>query len=207
MNSTDTANFLAFLQELRKDRLGKTLILSAATATAPFVGPDGSPSTDVSGFSKVLDFIALMNYDLWGPWSPAVGPNAPLDDACTASANQAGSAVSAVKKWNAAGIPLNQLVIGVASYGHSFRVRKANAFKSGSTTVLAAYPPFDSNDLPAGDSWDDPPGPDVCGVQQAVAGNINFWGLIEQGYLNSDGTPKKGIPYAFDSCSKTVREP
>ncbi|KAF9466829.1 endochitinase [Collybia nuda] len=203
ISSKDTANFLAFLQELRQDTLGKTLILSAATATAPFVNSNGNPSTDVSGFSKVLDFIAIMNYDIWGPWSPTVGPNAPLDDTCAVSANQAGSAVSAVKQWNAAGIPLNQLVLGVASYGHSFRVRKAHAFKSGSSTVLASYPVFDSNDLPAGDSWDDPAGIDVCGAQQPVAGNINFWGLIEQGYLNADGTSKQGIPYAFDSCSKT----
>jgi chitinase len=206
ISSKDTANFLAFLQELRTDALGKTLILTAATATVPFIGSNGNPSTDVSGFSKVLDFIAIMNYDVWGPWSPTVGPNAPLDDTCATSANQAGSAVSAVKKWNAAGIPLNQLVLGVAGYGHSFGIRKANAFKSGSSTVLASYPPFDANDLPAGDPWDDPAGIDVCGAQQSVGGNIDFWGLIEKGFLNVDGTPKQGIASAFDTCSQTVSE-
>lgn len=79
INPEDTENLLFFLQELRKDALGKTLILSAAAATVPFTDPNGKPSTDVSGFSEVLDFIAIMNYDIWGPWSSTVGPNAPLD--------------------------------------------------------------------------------------------------------------------------------
>lgn len=204
INSNDTPNFLSFLQQLRKDPVGKNLILSAATATVPFMNTDGSPSASVAGFSTVLDFIALMNYDIWGPWSPTVGPNAPLDDTCAVAANQAGSAVSAVKKWNQAGIPVNQLVLGVAGYGHSFRVHKANAFVEGSTTTLAPYPVFDSADLPTGDAWDDAPGIDVCGNQQAAGGNINFWGLIAQGYLNEDGSVKSGIASAFDKCSQTV---
>ncbi|KAF8165592.1 endochitinase [Crassisporium funariophilum] len=199
----DTENFLSFLQELRKDKLGSTLILSAATATYPFIGPDGSSLSDVSGFSKVLDFIAIMNYDIWGPWSATVGPNAPLNDTCAASENQAGSAVSAVQKWTKAGIPLSQLVLGVPSYGHSFRVRKADAFVKGSNTTLAPHPAFDGNDRPKGDSWDDGAGVDVCGNAQLAGGNVNFWGMMELGYLNSDGTPKSGIAYRFDTCSQT----
>lgn len=200
---SDTANFLAFVQLLRADPAGKTLILSAATATVPFMDANGKPSTSVAGFSKALDFIAVMNYDIWGPWSPTVGPNAPLDDSCAAASNQAGSAVSAVKKWVKAGIPSNQLVLGVPGYGHSFRVRKASAFKPGSTTVLAAYPMFDASDRPVGDAWDDPAGVDVCGAQQPQGGVINFWGLIQNGFLNGDGNVKSGIASAFDTCSQT----
>ncbi|KAF5388342.1 hypothetical protein D9615_000636 [Tricholomella constricta] len=203
ISPSDTANFLAFLQLLRADPVGKTLILSAATATVPFMDANGSPSASVTGFSKVLNFIAIMNYDLWGPWSPTVGPNAPLDDSCAAINNRAGSATSAVKKWVKAGIPANQLLLGVPGYGHSFRVRKANAFKSGSTTVLASYPQFDTSAPPVGDAWDDPAGIDVCGAQQSQGGVINFWGLIQNGYLNNDGTVKSGIASAFDSCSQT----
>ncbi|KAF9463284.1 chitinase [Collybia nuda] len=203
ITANDTANFLAFLQELRKDIRGKTLILSAAVATTPFIDSNGKPSSDVSGFGKVLDFIAIMVYDIWGSWSPTVGPNSPLDDTCAIPARREGSAVSAVKQWNAAGIPLKQLVLGVASYGHSFRVRKADAFKSGSSTTLASYPPFNATNQPAGDSWDDSSGVDAHGTPLPAGGNIDFWGLIEQGYLNSDGTPKHGIAYTFDSCSKT----
>ncbi|KAG5648828.1 hypothetical protein DXG03_000177 [Asterophora parasitica] len=204
ISSSDTANFLAFLQLLRADPVGKGLILSAATATVPFMDANGSPSSSVAGFSKVLDWIALMNYDLWGPWSPTVGPNAPLDDSCAAESNRAGSATSAVTKWVKAGIPVSQLVLAVPGYGHSFRVRKANAFKAGSTTVLASYPQFDASSRPVGDEWDDPAGVDVCGAQQSQGGVINFWGLIKNGYLNDDGSVKAGIASTFDACSQTA---
>lgn len=203
VNPQDSTNFLSFLQELRKDPKGKQLILTAATATVPFADQNGNPSVNVAGFSQVLNFIAIMNYDIWGPWSPTVGPNAPLNDTCAVANNRVGSAVSAVKLWHKAGIPINQIVLGVASYGHSFRVRKNDAFEAGSTTILASYPKFNATDRPSGDSWDNGVGSDVCGAVQSPGGNIDFWGLIEQGYLNIHGTPKKGIAYAFDNCSQT----
>jgi len=52
----DTANFLSFLQTLRS-MSGPNLIISAAVLVRPFVGPDGKPLTDVSGFEQVLDYI------------------------------------------------------------------------------------------------------------------------------------------------------
>lgn len=65
ISPNDTANFLAFLKEIRADEFGSTLLLSAATAISPFADENGTPSTDVSGFAEVLDWIAIMNYDLW----------------------------------------------------------------------------------------------------------------------------------------------
>ncbi|RDB20192.1 Chitinase A1 [Hypsizygus marmoreus] len=203
ISPSDTSNFLAFLQELRKDPAGKKLILSAATAIKPFNGPDGTPSSSVSGFGDVLDWIAIMNYDLYGSWSPTVGPNAALDDTCAASANQVGSAVSAVKNWSDAGMPKHKIVLGVAGYGHSFKVTKANAFKEGSSSSLASHPPFEATSHPTGDSWDGEAGPDVCGVQQPNGGVFNFWGLIEKGFLNEDGSVKSGIASSYDKCSQT----
>ncbi|KAJ7828667.1 glycoside hydrolase family 18 protein [Mycena olivaceomarginata] len=169
----DTANFLAFIQELRADPIGSKLILSAATSITPFIDSDGNPS-DVSGFSEVLDYIAIMVYDLNGPWSSAVEANAPLNDSCAPSAYQNGSAISAVHAWNAAGMPMDQIVLGVASYGHSFRVSESDAFTDG------------------------------CSQTQLALGIMNFWGLIQQGYLNADGTQKDGVPYLFDECSQTA---
>ncbi|KAJ7197124.1 glycoside hydrolase family 18 protein [Mycena rebaudengoi] len=151
----DTANFLAFLKELRADPLASLYF---------------------------LDFIAVMVYDISGPWSAAVGANAPLNDACAPEAQRSGSAVSGVAAWNAAAIPLNQLVLGVASYGHSFRVAKADASKKGSKTELALYAPFDAVNRPVGDAWNGTPGVDVCGNQDTQA---------------------KGVPYLFDTCSRT----
>lgn len=202
ISPSDSANFLALLQELRQDPLGAKLTLTAAASITPFAGPDGNPMADVSAFAKVLDWIAIMNYDIWGPWSPTVGPNAPLDDSCAAAENRVGSGVSAVNSWHAAGIPLNQIVLGVPAYGHSFRVNKSDALVNG-TQTLAPHPKFDATNRPVGDAWDDAAGPDECGAAQLPGGTMDFWALVEQGYLNRDGSFANGVPHSYDQCSQT----
>ncbi|KAI0633477.1 chitinase [Trametes polyzona] len=202
-NGDDTANFLSLLQELRADSVGKKLVLTAATSITPFADADEAPSKDVSGFAKVLDWIAIMNYDIWGSWSTGVGPNAPLNDTCAAPANQQGSAVSAVAAWKAAGIPANQIVLAVGAYGHSFHVDKSAALVG---NELAAYPAFVASEQPAGDKWDDPAGgDDGCGtLTTQPGGSFTFWGLIEKQFLNANGTAAPGIDYRFDDCSQTA---
>jgi chitinase len=64
-SSDDAENLLTFLEELRKT-LPPSAKLSAATALWPFAGKDGQPLSDVSRFARVLDWIMLMNYDVWG---------------------------------------------------------------------------------------------------------------------------------------------
>ncbi|KAG1736822.1 glycoside hydrolase family 18 protein [Suillus lakei] len=179
----DTANFLEFLQEFRQNPVGANLTLSAAVSLAPFTDASGNPSADVSGLRSV-------------------GPNAPLNDTCASSANQQGSAVSAIKAWTAAGMPVNQIVLGVASYGHSFNVAPSVAFKSG-TKHLAAYPAFVASKQPLGDAWDDTSSVDNCGVKQGPGGTFRFWGLIDNGFLTEEGKPADGIYYRYDNCSKT----
>jgi chitinase len=180
------------------------LAVTVAAGGSPWLGADGKPMANVSGFAKVLDYVAIMNYDIWGSWSPAVGPNAPLDDSCATKADQAGSALSAVHSWQNAGMPLNKLVLGVPASGHSYRVRKQNAIVNGQ---LALYPKFDVNDQPAGDKWDGQPGEtDVCGVKSTKPGGvIQYAGMISLGYIDNSGNPMPGRTYKFDTCSKTVR--
>ncbi|KAH9849057.1 glycoside hydrolase [Lenzites betulinus] len=205
ISDNDSQNFLSFLQALRADPAGQNLTLSAATGIVPFNGPDGQPLSDVSAFASVFDYVAIMNYDVWGSWSTSVGPNAPLNDTCAPAADQQGSAVSAVKAWTSAGFPANQLVLGVASYGHSFKVDQSAALTSDNT--LAAYPAFDASQQPLGDSWDAvaPAGVDQCGNPTAggPSGIFDFWGLIEGGFLTANGTVADGISYRFDECSQT----
>jgi chitinase len=158
---------------------------------------------DVSGFAAVLDYIAIMNYDVWGSWSATVGPNAPLNDSCAPT--QAGSASSAVKAWTAAQFPADKIVLGVASYGHSFYVTTSAALDSSNTLNL--YPPFDKALQPLGDN-DIPgasPGTDQCGNAVGVGGTFNFIGMIAAGFLNSAGGAADGVDYRFDNCSQTVR--
>lgn len=197
----DSDNFLAFLQELRHDPVGAKLILSAAGSTTTFVSSSGSPSSNLGQFGKVLDRLTIMNYDIFGPWSDVVGPNSPIDDKCASPAHQQGSAVSAVKAWRSAGIPLSKLVLGVPTYGHSSKVNPTSAFHG---TSLAAYPPFNKAVHVQGDSWSSVAGVDQCGKPAAPGDTVNFWSLVAQGYLKDDGTPGKDIAYRFDSCSRTA---
>jgi chitinase len=191
------------LQQLRRDPVGKLLAITAAAGSSPWLGANNSPIKDVSEFSKVLDYVAIMNYDIWGPWSPTVGPNAPLEDSCAPQAARVGSASSAVQVWTKAKMPLDKLVLGVPAYGHSYRVLARNAYSNGK---IALYPKFDASHQPAGDAWDgQPAGSDVCGVKSTQPGGIiNYWGMISLGYIDNNGNPKTGRKYRFDTCSKTV---
>ena len=56
VSANDTTNFLSFLQMFRSMSV-PGLIISAAVSVNPFVGPDGVPTTDVSGFGQALDYI------------------------------------------------------------------------------------------------------------------------------------------------------
>lgn len=64
VDPNDSANFLSFLQLLRKT-LPAGAVITAATQTSPFVDNTGQPMTNVSEFAEVLDWILLMNYDVW----------------------------------------------------------------------------------------------------------------------------------------------
>lgn len=202
VNTNDTANFLAFLQEFRAAVSGKKITISATTPLLPFRDANGQPLTDVSEFAKVLDFISIMNYDVNGPWSPRLGPNAPLQDSCADTAYQFGSAATAVKAWRAAGFPLKKTVLGVPSYGHSYYVTPSDAFAN-NTKDLAPYPPFSKSKTPLGDGWDNTTSVDACGVTQPSGGTWNLRGLVAGGWLSADGKPAQGIYYSYDNCSRT----
>jgi chitinase len=86
-----------------------------------------------------------------------------------------------------AGLPRNQLVLGVASCGHLFLVNESVALTE--QGEISAYPQFKPTQ-PRGDSADDQPGVDVCG---AVTG----WGVfsISGGWLRANSW--MGTAYLF----------
>lgn len=201
ISNQDTPNFLSFLLELRAHPVGKKLILTAAAQDSPWPDPNGNPS-DISPFARLLDHIAVMNYDIWGPWSPSIGPNAPINDTCAPPQYQQGSAVSAVRAWTAAGLPIKQIVLGVPSYGYSFLVEEPIALTGQGD--ITAYPRFEP-EQPKVDSSDDGSDVDVCGTQAGFGGLFDFWGLVEDRFLDKRGLPLQGIRYRYDECSQTVR--
>lgn len=205
VNADDTSNFLAFLKMLRSSSIGQNLVLSAAVYTKPFADTTGQPSTNLSEFSQVLDYISIMNYDTKSTPSSGAGPDAPLDDSCAPTASQFGSARSAVSAWTAAGIPANQIALGVPAYGHSFIIPPSVALSGQSNdATLALYPTYTANSTRKGDRWDGDAGMDVCGNPVGPGGIYTYWGLIQEGFLNADGTVPGNIGYQYDNCSQTV---
>jgi chitinase len=65
VSPSDTANFLVFLRLLRS-ALPPSAAITAAVLPEPFAGSDGNPSANVSDFAQVLDWVLIMNYDIWG---------------------------------------------------------------------------------------------------------------------------------------------
>jgi len=143
-----------------------------------------------------------MNYDLKSKPAVGAGPNSPINDICAPTGAHSGSATSAVDAWTAAGMPHNQILLGVPAYGHSYVIPSTEITTPNVTRFL--YPPYDLNLKHPGDRWDGDGGLDVCGVMQGPGGTYTYWGLMERGFLNQDGSVKQGIDYRFDECSKTV---
>lgn len=145
-----------------------------------------------------------MNYDVWSPGIPTsttIGPNAPITDDCAPSdVPKRGSATQAIRDWTAAGIPSSQLLLGVPSYGQSFRVRREDY----SSLANNKYPKFDRTNPPTGDKWDGGPGVDICGNKTDQMGSFNFWGLMDAGYLDRNGTSTSVVQRYWDKCSQTV---
>jgi len=67
--------------------------------------------------ATALDFIFMMTYDFYGPWTATIGNHA----APRASApGREDGLDAAVQAMTAAGVPAGKLVAGVAMYGHGF---------------------------------------------------------------------------------------
>lgn len=65
VSQDDSDNFLVLLTEMRQ-ALPSGALITLATQVWPFADTNGAPKTDVSGFASVIDWILIMNYDIWG---------------------------------------------------------------------------------------------------------------------------------------------
>ena len=214
INSEDTPNFLSFLNILRAI-LPHTARISAAVQTSPFSDTKEHPMADLTEFAKVLDWVVLMNYDVWGckhafysvytdkvnfslQASSEPGPNAPLHDACGNSTQADANAVAAFQAWTAAKFPPCKLVLGLPSYGyistsHAERLRTRSAFNSKRQARQS-----DSVKVVNEDGGSD--------------SQVQFRQLVDQGALvrsqhDGNGTPtfspSGGFERRWDTCSAT----
>nr|QNM38152.1 chitinase 2 [Sogatella furcifera] len=116
-------DFTSLLRELRaatKSIEGERKIISVAVA-APQTIVDAA--YDVQKMAKYVDFVNLMAYDFhyFTSYLPLTGPNAPLYQASF----EQGIFTTLNTNWSAhywlsKGMPLEKLVVGVPTYGHSF---------------------------------------------------------------------------------------
>ncbi|HTK82646.1 MAG TPA: glycosyl hydrolase family 18 protein, partial [Bacteroidota bacterium] len=112
LNSGDAVNYSAFVTDLRNALNAITprpLLTMATQWTAPI-------SATVAG---QMDQINLMTYDLAGAWPGWVTwHNAATYDGGVTIGSQTISADGFVRMWNAAGVPLAKLGIGIDFYGY-----------------------------------------------------------------------------------------
>ncbi|GAB0091410.1 CHIA [Sergentomyia squamirostris] len=117
-------HFSQLLHEIRREyqREHRTYLLTVAVA-AP--RPIVDVAYDVGEINNYADFINIMTYDyhFYAPSSPFTGINAPL----FARENERGLMAMlnlnySVNYWHEAGMDRDKIVIGLPTYGHSFRL-------------------------------------------------------------------------------------
>ncbi|TFK56000.1 glycoside hydrolase family 18 protein [Heliocybe sulcata] len=189
----DSANYFLFLVLLRS-RLPPTARISAAAQVVPFADQNGQPLKNVAPFASVLDWVLIMNYDIWGSDSNP-GPNAPLSNACGNSTQPDANANSAIAAWAAAGMPTNKIVLGVPSYGYISKSSATKLRTRADDATLAVSPglvPFQDPVTLKNDNG----GSD--------GGQLQFSQLVEQGAVSVPGFQGAGgFTRNWDVCSST----
>ena len=113
---SDREYFTLLCKELKEAFMKRNLLITAAVAA-------GAGSADVSyeilKISKHLDFINLMSYDLHGKWEGKTGHHTDCDPATTTSQH---SVHNSVNHWLASGMDPKKLIIGLASYGRTWKL-------------------------------------------------------------------------------------
>ncbi|THC89244.1 hypothetical protein EYZ11_011312 [Aspergillus tanneri] len=109
-------NYLAFLVILKNLLPGKSVSIAAASSYFYL------KNFPIEKISKVVDYIIYMTYDLHGQWD-AMNPNSQIScpsGMCLRSQVNLTETISSLVMITKAGVPSNQVVAGVTSYGRSF---------------------------------------------------------------------------------------
>ncbi|KAJ7099549.1 glycoside hydrolase family 18 protein [Mycena belliarum] len=215
--SADAANLLSLMTALRT-ALGTSKIISAAVTDLPWIGSNGKPITDMSAYAAQMTYANLMNYDIFGDWSDAPGPNAPLGNLCGTSSQPAYSAEAAFSQWTAAKFPASKLLLGLPLYGYVLNSTKT--VLTGSFTVPSTE---SDNKTSAGPATDGPTrgankrpahvvpaskvGTTAANLQSWWGQQIPFSSIVSSGALvkQADGSYAEGggFTMGWDDCSDT----
>lgn len=154
-SAEEGARLVALAREFR-GRLGPRGSGRLVTAAAPG-SPRSSKWFDASALEPLLDWVAVMTYDIHGPWDKHTGHNAPLHfadgdlEACRAHSASAMMAEWADnKKW-----PRGRLLFGIPCYGRGFPAPLHKPFAKGADGAPPEYAPYrDVAALAAGGEWE-----------------------------------------------------
>ncbi|KAI9479574.1 glycoside hydrolase superfamily [Zychaea mexicana] len=188
----DTANYLKFVQLLR-ETLPEGTEINAAVSTTPFNDENQTPSTSLdSAWKEAMDAFYIMGYDINGNWNEDAGPNAPLHYDGQSDGIDSVSVDSAVKAWTEAGIPAEQLYLGVPFYGRVGKVASAVTAQSGMYVAL-------DGDQIQGDEYDEKSADPCPGAVSTYSGMYQWRSIEEEGIP----TNSSGWKTSWDSASMT----
>ncbi|CAH1185079.1 unnamed protein product [Phyllotreta striolata] len=116
----DYRNFITLLKELNGALKPRGLLLTVAVSASPSIV---NTSYDVPKLSKYVDLINVMAYDFHGSWNDVTGHNAPLYPSSRETGAQRELNVNAaISNWIARGAAPGKLVLGIPTYGRTFRL-------------------------------------------------------------------------------------
>ncbi|XP_060057870.1 oviduct-specific glycoprotein isoform X1 [Erinaceus europaeus] len=123
---SDRENLLLLVEELlaafQKESLvisRPRLLLSAAVSGDPKII---EKAYDVPNLGRFLDFISVLSYDLHGSWEKVTGHNSPL----FSLPGDTKSTAFCMAYWKSLGAPAEKLIMGLPTYGRSFRLLEAS---------------------------------------------------------------------------------
>jgi GH18 family chitinase len=117
-------NYLAFLVILKNLLKGKSLSIAAP---ASFWYLKGFP---IEKISKVVDYIVFMTYDLHGQWDAGNAHSIPgcPSGQCLRSQVNLTETINSLVMVTKAGVPSNKVIVGVTSYGRSFKMAQPGCY-------------------------------------------------------------------------------
>ncbi|SPO31453.1 related to Chitinase [Ustilago trichophora] len=196
LDPSDTTNYQTFLQELRT-ALPKGALITAAVSHQPWMASNGQPVQSVARAAGVMDYIMIMNYDVWGS-SSNPGPNAPLANLCGNSTQPGANAASGVKAWSAAGMPRDKILLGIPAYGY---INSSSKRTLRTRSSPPSSPPHPTDNTKRAVTLTSMSG-------STTEGQINFSTLVNSGALTLDPATglyggSGGFTKYWDDCSDT----